>query len=356
MIQLVRQFKVNDIVKVKPLRSGLINDTYLVWTKGNETPQYILQRINNYVFRDVARLQNNFSRVTRFLRKKLEAQGETDIDRKVLTLISTLEGKTYYTDGASYWRMMIYIHHAEQPAMSAELYRKGGTAIGHFEKMLADFPTKLKPTIPHFHDINFRIKEMENALTNAILAYRDLSGMGDLFDKLLMSYREYKPFFDRFKEMPLRVCHFDTKLSNMLFDDKGEVLCMIDLDTVMSGYITSDYGDFLRTAANKTNENDRAYSHVSFDMQVFEAFTEGYLREMKDTITPTEQELLPYSVVLFPLMQSVRFLTDFINGNVYYHTNYPKQNLVRARNQYALLKSVIANLGDICNLIKKMPR
>lgn len=356
MIQLVRQFKVSDVVKVKPLRSGLINDTYLVWTKGNETPQYILQRINNFVFRDVARLQNNFCRVTRYLRKKLEAQGETDIDRKVLTLISTLEGKTYYTDGASYWRMMIYIPHTEQPAMSAELYRKGGTAIGHFEKMLADFPTKLKPTIPHFHDINFRINEMVNALTNAVLAYRDLSGMGDLFDKLLICYREYKPFFDRFKEMPMRVCHFDTKLSNMLFDDKGEVLCMIDLDTVMSGYITSDYGDFLRTAANKTNENDRAYSHVGFDMQVFEAFTEGYLREMKDILIPTEQELLPYSVVLFPLMQSVRFLTDYMNGNVYYHTNYPNQNLVRAKNQYALLESVAANLSDICNFIKKMSR
>lgn len=351
MINIVKQFKVKNIVKIKPLHGGLINDTYLVWTKGADVPQFVLQRINNYVFKDVARLQNNFSKVTRHLRKKLVAQGETDIDRKVLTIVPTLDGKTYYTDGKTYWRMMVYIPHAEQPEMSLDLYHKGGAAIGRFERLLADFPTKLKPTIPHFHDIKFRIKEMDKALTDAILSNRDLTGMGDLFEDLLMCYDYFKPFFERFKEMPLRVCHFDTKLSNMLFDNEGEVLCLIDLDTVMSGYITSDYGDFLRTAANTTHENDRAYSHVGFDIDVFKAFTEGYLQEMKDTLTPAEKELLPYSVLLFPLMQSVRFLTDFMNGNVYYHVNYQKQNLIRAKNQYALLESVASNWEEICNFI-----
>ena len=352
-IEIAKQFKAKNIVKVKPLRSGLINDTYLVWTKGMESPQYILQRINNYVFKDVARLQNNFSKVTRYLRKQLIAQGESDIDRKVLTLILTLDGKTYYTDGETYWRMMVYIPHAEQPKMSHELFVKGGAAIGRFERMLAGFPTKLKPTIPHFHDIDLRIKQMKKAYTDAILSNRDLTGMGDLFDDLMMSYQYFKPYFDRFKEMPQRVCHFDTKLSNMLFDDNGDVLCLIDLDTVMSGYITSDYGDFLRTAANATNENDRAYSHVIFDMNVFKSFTEGYLNEMKDILTPAEKELLPYSVLLFPLMQSVRFLTDFMNGNVYYHVDYQKQNLVRAKNQFALLESVASNWEDICDFIYK---
>ena len=352
-IEIAKQFKAKNIVKVKPLRSGLINDTYLVWTKGMESPQYILQRINNYVFKDVARLQNNFSKVTRYLRKQLIAQGESDIDRKVLTLILTLDGKTYYTDGETFWRMMVYIPHAEQPKMSHDLFVKGGAAIGRFERMLAGFPTKLKPTIPHFHDIDLRIKQMKKAYTDAILSNRDLTGMGDLFDDLMMSYQYFKPYFDRFKEMPQRVCHFDTKLSNMLFDDNGDVLCLIDLDTVMSGYITSDYGDFLRTAANATNENDRAYSHVIFDMNVFKSFTEGYLKEMKDILTPAEKELLPYSVLLFPLMQSVRFLTDFMNGNVYYHVDYQKQNLVRAKNQFALLESVASNWEDICDFIYK---
>ena len=352
-IEIVKQFKVKNVVKVKPLRSGLINDTYLVWEKGCDEPKYVLQRINNYVFKNVALLQNNISKVTKHLRKQLEAQGETDIDRKVLTLVPTLEGKTYFFDGESYWRVLVYIPHAEQPEMSYDLYRKGGAAVGRFERMLANFPTKLKPTIPHFHDIDLRIKQMNTALTNAILNNRDLSGMGDLYEDLLMCYQYYKPYFSRFKEMPQRVCHFDTKLSNMLFDEKGEVLCMIDLDTVMSGYITSDYGDFLRTAANTTNENDRAYSHVGFDIEVFKSFTEGYLQEMKDTLTPAEKELLPYSVLLFPLMQSVRFLTDFMNNNVYYHVSYQRQNLVRAKNQYALLECVARNWEEICDFINK---
>ena len=353
-IDIVKQFKVKDIAKVKPLRGGLINNTYLVYVNKLDTPQYILQRINNYVFKDVQRLQNNISKVTRHLRKKLEAQGETDISQKVLTLIPTLNGKTYYSDGNSYWRMMLYIPHADQPQMSHDLYYKGGVAIGHFERMLADFPTKLKPTILHFHDIDFRIREMNNALTNAIINNHDLNGMGDLYEDLFMSYKYFKPNFDRFKEMPLRVCHFDTKLSNMLFDDNGNVLCLIDLDTVMSGYITSDYGDFLRTAANTAHENDRAYSHVNFDMNVFKSFTQGYLQEMKGTLTLVEKELLPYSVLLFPLMQSVRFLTDFMNGNVYYHVGYKKQNLVRAKNQYALLESVARNWEEICDFTYKM--
>jgi hypothetical protein len=122
----------------------------------------------------------------------------------------------------------------------------------------------------------------------------------------------------------------------------------------MSGYITSDYGDFLRTAANTTHENDRAYSHVNFDMNVFKSFTQGYLQEMKGTLTLIEKELLPYSVLLFPLMQSVRFLTDFMNGNVYYHVGYKKQNLVRAKNQYALLESVARNWEEICDFTYKM--
>ena len=350
-LEIAKQFKVQHIAQVKPLRSGLINDTYLVYIKGLDTPQYILQRINNYVFKDVARLQNNISKVTSYLRKKLIAQGERDVNNKVLTLIPTNQGKTYYTDGETYWRMMTYIPHAEQPQLSHDLFVKGGEAIGRFERMLADYPYKLRPTIPHFHDIAFRMKEMEKALNNAVLSNRDLSGMGDLHEELYMSYQYFKPYFDRFKEMPLRVCHFDTKLNNMLFDEDGNVICLIDLDTVMSGYITSDYGDFLRTAANTTHENNRAYSQVGFDMNIFQSFTQGYLHEMKNIITPIERELLPYSVLLFPLMQSVRFLTDFMNGNVYYHVDYPKQNLVRAKNQYTLLNSVARNWEDICNFI-----
>ena len=350
-IEIAKQFKVENIAKVKALRSGLINDTFLVYTKDVSEPQYVLQRINNHVFTDVARLQNNINKVSKHLRKKLAELGEQDIDHKVVTLVRTQEGKTYYTDGETYWRMMLYIPHAEEPEMTPELCRKAGVAIGRFEKMLADHPTKLKPTIPHFHDIKLRVNQMMEAMVDAIVNNRDFMDMGNLMEDLFLCYHQYKPFFDEFKQMPQRVCHFDTKISNMLFDEQGEVICLIDLDTVMSGYITSDYGDFLRTAANFTHENDRAYKRVGFNMEVFKAFTDGYLAEMKDILTPAEKKLLPYGVLLYPLMQSIRFLSDFLNGNVYYHVNYPKQNLVRAKNQFALLMSVNQHMDEIRDYI-----
>lgn len=350
-IEIAKQFKVEVIAKVKPLRSGLINDTYLVYTKGKDEPQYVLQRINNYVFKDVALLQNNINKVTKHLSKKLKEQGETDIERKVIKLVQTKEGKTYYQDGENYWRMMVYIPHAEQPMLSPELYRKAGAAIGRFERLLSDHPTKLKPTIPHFHDIKMRMNQLKKSIEDAICNYFDFTGVGDIPEFLFLYYGQLKKELDKFKEMPLRVCHFDTKISNMLFDEEGNVLCLIDLDTVMSGHITSDYGDFLRTAANTLNEKDRAYKKVKFNMEVFKPFTEGYLQEMKDVLTPVEKELLPYSVLLFPLMQSVRFLTDYFNGNVYYHVDYPKQNLVRAKNQLALLEDIINHEEEIFDFI-----
>jgi Ser/Thr protein kinase RdoA (MazF antagonist) len=154
--------------------------------------------------------------------------------------------------------------------------------------------------------------------------------------------------------LPKRICHCDTKVSNMLFDKSGQVLCVIDLDTVMPSFIFSDYGDFLRTAANKVAEDSPELNKVEFDMEIFKAFTKGYIESASSFLTDVERENLPYAAALFPFMQAVRFFTDYINGDTYYKIAYPEHNLVRTRNQMALFHSVIAHKEEMEQFIKTL--
>ena len=147
--------------------------------------------------------------------------------------------------------------------------------------------------------------------------------------------------------LPKRVCHCDTKVNNMLFDKNGEVLCVIDLDTVMPSFIFSDYGDFLRTAANKVAEDCPEIDKVEFDVEIFRAFTKGYLESASSFLTSVEKDNLPYAVALFPFMQAVRFFADYVNGDTYYKIAYPEHNLVRTRNQMALFRSVLAHKAEM---------
>ena len=154
--------------------------------------------------------------------------------------------------------------------------------------------------------------------------------------------------------LPKRICHCDTKVNNMLFDDNGEVLCVIDLDTVMPSYVFSDFGDFLRTAANTVAEDSPEASKVDFRMDIFEAFAKGYLESAKVFLTPVETENLPYAACLFPYMQAVRFFTDYINGDTYYKIKYPEHNLVRTRNQVALFHAAMAKVPQMKEFIEKI--
>ena len=143
-------------------------------------------------------------------------------------------------------------------------------------------------------------------------------------------------------KLPKRVCHCDTKVNNMLFDKEGNVLCIIDLDTVMPSFVFSDYGDFLRTAANTGSEDDPNLDNIDFNMEIFKAFTKGYLEGTKDFLLPIEKENLPYAALLFPYMQTVRFLADYINGDTYYKIKYPEHNLVRTKAQWRLCEKAEA--------------
>ncbi|MDR0892409.1 MAG: aminoglycoside phosphotransferase family protein [Mediterranea sp.] len=326
---------------IKPLGSGLINDTYKVTTQEADAPDYVLQRINHAIFQDVDMLQANISAVTHHIRHKLEAAGESDIDRKVLTFLDTEEGKGYWYDGENYWRMMVFIPRASTfESVTPQYSNYAGEAFGNFQAMLADLPEELGETIPNFHNMEFRLQQLREAVAaNAagrveeVRYYIDeMEKRADEMCKAERLHREGK--------LPKRVCHCDTKVNNMMFDEDGKVLCVIDLDTVMPSYIFSDYGDFLRTGANTGDEDDRDLDRVTFNMEIFEAFTQGYLKRAKSFLTPIEIENLPYAAALFPYMQCVRFLADYINGDTYYKIQYSEHNLVRTKAQFKLLQSV----------------
>lgn len=338
----VKHFDIKGTVEaINPLGNGLINDTYIVKTEG-DAPDYVLQRINHNIFTDVDTLMTNIQAVTSHIRRKLEAAGESDIDRKVLTFVPTnFDGKFYFFDGENYWRMMVFIPNAHTfEAVNPESSRNAGKAFGNFQAMLVDIDADLKESIPDFHNMEFRLKQLHDAVeadpegrvAEVQSLLDELEKRAEEMTKAERLYREGK--------LPKRICHCDTKVNNMMFDDKGNILCVIDLDTVMPSFIFSDYGDFLRTGANKLAEDDPDIDHVEFDMDIFRAFTEGYLSSAKGFLTPLEIENLPYAAALFPYMQAVRFLTDYINGDTYYKIKYPEHNLVRTRNQFKLLQSV----------------
>lgn len=342
----------SDVMEVVPLGGGLINDTYKVATVSGAG--YVLQRINDSIFRDVDLLQRNIEAVTRHIRAKLEAAHTPDIGRKVLKFISLREGeKTYWTDGAEYWRMSVFIEDSVTiDTVSPEYSYFAGKAFGEFQSMLSDLSEEIGETIPDFHNMELRARQLHEAVeadpagrcsleeSRQILAEMDLH-----MEEMCKAERMYREGL-----LPKRICHCDTKVSNMLFDKDDNVLCVIDLDTVMPSFIFSDVGDFLRTAANKVEEDCPDIGKVSFDMDIFRSFVKGYL-ESATFLTDVEKENIPYAAALFPFMQAVRFFADYLNGDTYYKIAYPEHNLVRTRNQMALFRSVLSHLDEMKDII-----
>ena len=349
MENIISQFAIRGTVKeVKPLGEGLINDTYKVITAEQDAPDYVLQRVNNNVFPDVDMVMRNIAAVTTHIRKKLEANGESDIDRKVLTFMPLKsDASKYYTEiDGKFWRIMIFIPDAiTKQAVNPESSRAAGKAFGNFQAMLADIPVELGETIKDFHNMEFRLQQLREVIAKdpagrvkepevqAML--KEIDARADEMCKAECMGRE--------GTLPKRVCHCDTKVNNMMFDKQDNVLCVIDLDTVMPNFIFSDYGDFLRTGANKVAEDHPNMDEVEFDIDIFKAFTEGYLSSAKSFLLPVEIENLPYATALFPYMQCVRFLWDYLSGDKYWKVKYPNHNFVRANNQLHLLLSIEKN-------------
>ncbi len=360
-----------EVKEIAPLGNGLINDTYKVVTEG-DAPDYVLQRINNAIFTDVDLLQSNIEAVTRHIRGKLEAAGEKDIDRKVLRFIplksegERLEAlmsdkpKTYALAEGKYWRVSVFIDNAKTfETVNQEYSEYAGEAFGAFEAMLADIPDTLGETIPDFHNMELRLRQLVEAVREdkAGRLHADDKSEGQELHKILEDIDTYgvqmckAEQLHREGKLPKRICHCDTKVNNMMFDNDGRILCVIDLDTVMPSYVFSDFGDFLRTAANPVAEDSPELEKVDFDMEIFKAFTRGYLKGTKPFLTPVERENLPYAACLFPFMQAVRFFADYINGDTYYKIKYPEHNLVRTRNQMKLFHSAMSKVPEMTAFI-----
>ena len=341
---ILTSFSINSDSTVAPLGNGLINSTFLVTAPDNK--RYVMQRINTNIFPNVDVLQDNIVRVTSHIRKKLLSNGTSDIDRKCLRfLYNTTTSKTYYHDGQDYWRIMVYIpdsftHDAVTPVHA----EAAGLAFGQFETMLSDMNPLPAEIIPNFHNMEFRLTQLNQAITEN--RANRLDNIKSLV-KDILKLRDIACTAERLQrdgKLPLRVCHCDTKVNNVLFDKDGNTLCVIDLDTVMPGNILSDYGDFMRTAGNRAPEDEPDLTKVQINTEVYEAFTKGYLEGTAEFLTETERRLLPHGLFRFAYMQAIRFLSDYINGDTYYKINYPEHNLIRAQAQWQLAQRALDQL------------
>lgn len=354
--EIIGQFpEVGEVQETRALTSGWINQTYLVKTADPAAYDYVLQRVNHQIFTDVELLQHNIEIVTNHIRHKLEEMHTEDLDRKVLRFLPAKDGKTYYFDGESYWRVSVFIPRSQTlEAVTPESSYLVGLKFGEFQAMLADVPQQLGETIPDFHNMEFRMKQLREAV--AANASGRLAEVQDIVDAIEADAEEMCCAEQLYREgkLPKRICHCDTKVSNMLFDDKGEVLCVIDLDTTMPSFVFSDFGDFLRSAANTGKEDEQDLNNVRFNMDVFRPFAKGYIQSARSFLTPKEIELLPYAATLFPYMQAVRFLADYINGDTYYRTTYEGQNLVRTKAQYKLYKEAKAAVPEMKAYIESL--
>jgi len=344
----------------KPLGNGLINDTYIIRTEEPECPDYVLQKVNHNVFKDVDMLQNNIETVTDHIRGRLLKRGDLDLDRKCLRFVKTKEGgKTYVCVDDEYWRISIFIARSKSfEAVSPYLAYVTGRAFGDFHNMLSDIPKgTLGATIPHFHDMEFRLGELNEAIKYN--AAGRVEEMQPVIDQLIQRSERMCSVQKLVKadQFPMRITHCDTKVNNMLFDsENGKFLCVIDLDTVMPGVVLSDFGDFIRTAGNNGAEDDRNLGNVGLNMEIFRCFSEGYFDGTKPFLTLQEANYLPFGAELMTYMQTVRFLTDYLNGDTYYKIKYPRHNYDRTMAQLTMFQSLESHEKEMDSTIAYLVR
>lgn len=355
-LAIASQFKVNG----KPLNivsfgSGHINDTYKISTDKGEQ-KYLLQRINHHVFKNIDHLMSNISLVTNHLHKKTKDENNIDAD-SVLTPVSTLDDKLYFKDdNGNYWRVYYLIENAKSYDIveNAHQAKEGGRAFGKFQAMLADLdPKQVYEVIPNFCHIGSRLSDFHIALENNDAKRKDLVKEEiDFIQKREGNMNAILEMAER-KEIPLRITHNDTKFNNVLLNDDDQAKCVIDLDTVMPGYVAYDYGDAIRTIINRTAEDEADLAKITLNIPLFKAYTEGYFEQAKNFLTENEVKSLIEGVLLFPYMQAVRFLTDYIQGDTYYKIQHPEHNLQRTRAQIKLVKEIEKHIDELEIIIKE---
>ena len=336
----------SEFVSHKELASGHINDTYLIITE--EEPYYILQRINHNVFKDVPGLISNKVSVSKHLQKKLTHLPKDELKRCVLMFVDTKNGDYYYQDAdENYWNVMIYINDSvtHEIVTNEEVAYEGGKLSGDFLNLTSDFDASLLiEVIPKFHDMSFRFWQFDEALKTASSEIKEQAKSS--LEKV-SALKEEMHIIQNLKDsgdIKLRVTHNDTKISNALFDKNNKGLCVIDTDTVMPGIVHYDFGDAIRTICNTAAEDEKNLDLVNFNLNYYKAYVKGFLEATGSSLTDIELKYLPLGAKSIIFIMALRFLTDFLNGSVYYKIDYPEHNLDRAKNQLKLIESMTAQI------------
>ena len=357
--EILVEYGIAELKDWRMLHSGHINSTYFIEfiNSENETVKWLLQYINESVFKMPIELMDNVMRVTSFIRKKIEAEGG-DPSREALTVQPTVSGKNCYVDSnGKCWRMYNFVDNAfsYDSIESPELFYKAAAAFGKFQAQLADFPIDtLYETIPDFHHtyrrlLNLKRSEQNNASGRAsdVKAELEFAYAREDDTKIIVDLIEKG-------EIPLRVTHNDTKLNNIMFDKETKCpICVVDLDTVMPGSALYDFGDAIRYGASTAAEDEKDLSKVSMDLGLYEQYIKGFLSTAGKSLAEKEIELLPFSAKLLTLECGMRFLADYIDGDVYFGISYPEHNLDRCRTQFKLVADMEAKYDEMVRITKE---
>ena len=337
---------------------GHINDTFCVICQPQEGDaiRFILQGLSSAAFPHPEELMENFIGITSYLREKITAQGGDPL-RETLGLVMTRDGKPFYTDGnGKVWRLTPFIENTDCfQSATPELFEASARAFGRFQYMLQGYPAEtLHETIVNFHNTEDRYNKFLTALE------------ADKMDRAKDVQAEIAFVTSRKADcsvalqalrdgiLPLRVTHNDTKLNNILIDrETGEGICVIDLDTTMPGLSINDFGDSIRFGANHSKEDEKDLSKVNFDIELYEAYTRGFIQGARGGLTEAELKYLPWGARLMTLECGIRFLTDYLDGDHYFRIHYPEQNLDRCRTQFKLVKDMEAQWDAMAAVIEK---
>lgn len=338
--------------------SGHINDTYrLTYETPQGTKRYILQRMSKSIFKKPVELMENVSGVTAWLRKKIIENGG-DPERETLTLVKSNDGLPYFVDSTGeYWRVYLFIEGATcyDAVKDDNDFYQSAVAFGHFQRLLADYPAEtLHETIKDFHNTPDRLEKFKKSVSEDICerAASVQKEIDFILEREELTHALYDLQLDG--RLPLRVTHNDTKLNNIMIDDKtGKAICVIDLDTVMPGFAANDFGDSIRFGASTAVEDEQDLSKVSCDLHLFEVYTKGFIEGCGDALTDLELDLLPMGAILMTFECGIRFLTDHLEGDHYFRIHREGHNLDRARTQLVLVKDMEEKLPQMNEVINK---
>lgn len=359
ILEVSKHFNIpGELVDIKRIVEGHINSAFYAEFENNgETTKYLVQNVNIHVFKDQDALMGNIISVTDHLKKKI-AENDGDVSRETLHFLKADNGTYVYREGENCWRVYIYVDDVRTYNLidNPKTFEKAARGFGRFQMLLNDYDgSTLKETIPNFHNTPKRIEALEKSV------------LIDINDRVGEVQDEIQFVLDRKEEagravamlekgeIPLRVTHNDTKINNLLFDKAtNEPICVIDLDTIMPGLSLYDFGDAIRTGAATAAEDDADTTKAGINLELFEAYVRGYLSTCKSVLTDAEIDNLAYGAKLMTFECGVRFLTDYLDGDMYFRIDYPTHNLVRARNQFAMVKEIEKHFDEMNEIVRKV--